>query len=394
MEIINGFKFTGAILVTVLALAGCNDSNVATAEPYASSIPVDSGIKITVFTDELGADWSTYSCCDTEGATLVTDEYTTHNVVSEFSIGTTETTVGYAPESPIDISNITTKGTLDFDIKVVTAPTADGVVAGEIVPTSWILKFESNGGAYAGGEEIEIVISDLVVGTWKSISHPLSDLGNLDSTKVDNVLIFPVWGSGAGSVYRVDNVSFNENMDAMDPVIPEEVGNKINIFSDAVATNWSTYSCCATENALVITDEDATHGAVTQFSIIADTTVGYSTDSPIDITDMVTTGTLNFDLRVVTAPPADGVSDGEAIPTSWVIKFESNGGAYVGGEEVEVVITDLVVGTWKSISHPLNDLGTLDTTKIGKVLIFPAWGSGVGSVYNVDNVIFNESATN
>lgn len=385
------------ILVTALALSGCNDSNVDAPVPETPSTPetpTDDGIKIAVFTDELGADWSTYSCCDTEGATLVTDEDTAHDVVSEFSVGATATTVGYATTSPIDISNITTKGTLDFDIKVVTAPTADGVTTGDIIPTAWILKFESNGGAYNGGEEIEIAITDLTVGTWKSISHPLSDLGSLDLTKVGNVLLFPAWGSGAGSVYRLDNVSFNENKNAEEPTAPVESDNDIDIFSDEVTTDWSTYACCAPESAQIITDTDAVYGAVTQFTITADTTVGYSTDLPIDVTGITTTGTLNFDLKVVTAPTADGVSNGEAVPTSWVLKLESNGGAYAGGEEVEVVITDLVVGTWKNISHPLNDLGTLDITKIGKVLIFPAWGAGVGSVYSVDNVTFKENLAN
>jgi len=215
MKIISGFKLAGVALATTFALTGCGSDTYLVDTSVPAEPVVDT--KIAVFTDALATTWASYSCCATERSTFPTDG--DHGAVTAFSIDA-DTTVGYLTSAPLDISNITTTGTLDFDLKVVTAPTADGVTTGEAVPTSWVLKFESNGGAYAGGEEIEIVLNDLVVGTWKSISHPLNDLGTLDITKIDKVLIFPAWGDGAGSTYYVDNLVFNENGAASVPSAP------------------------------------------------------------------------------------------------------------------------------------------------------------------------------
>jgi hypothetical protein len=211
MKRISAFKLAGVALATTFALTGCG-SDTYQVDPRVSDASADD-TKIVVFADALGANWTSYSCCDaTNVATFPKDD--DHGTVTAFTYGNEDTTVGFSTSAPLDVSSFTETGTLDFDIKVVAAPSADGVTTGAPVITQWILHFESNGGQYNNGQTEEFPINDLVVGTWKSISHPLNNLDDLDVKNIDKVLIFPAWGEAAGSTYYVDNVVINKKPDS------------------------------------------------------------------------------------------------------------------------------------------------------------------------------------
>ena len=51
---------------------------------------------------------------------------------------------------------------------------------------------------------------------------------------------------------------------------------------------------------------------------------------------------------------------------------------------------DPVPGEWQTYTFDILTLldGGLDISQIDVVLIFPAWGAGLGAVYRIDNAVF------
>jgi hypothetical protein len=123
--------------------------------------------------------------------TEVTDSDPTYGAVLEITTGG-NTVVGLGSRAAIGGSgvNIDTGGfgTLEFDLKLVTAPTSG--------TTNWRLKTENPG--------VEIGIDAPVLDTWVHYSIPISDLGTPDA--LDLIMLFPDYGLNAGAVYRLDNV--------------------------------------------------------------------------------------------------------------------------------------------------------------------------------------------
>jgi hypothetical protein len=50
-----------------------------------------------------------------------------------------------------------------------------------------------------------------------------------------------------------------------------------------------------------------------------------------------------------------------------------------------------VVGVWQTYTFNLSDLSAagLDVSAIDVVLVFPAWGTGDGAVYRIDNMVIS-----
>ena len=104
-----------------------------------------------------------------------------------------------ATPDPYDASGIIENGVVRFDMKV---------IAGDAL--TWLIKVESGDGSNFA--EVNVNTStegaDPVVGEWQTYTFPLSDFADigLNPTAVDVILIFPAWGTGAGAVYRIDNL--------------------------------------------------------------------------------------------------------------------------------------------------------------------------------------------
>ncbi|MGL6349263.1 MAG: hypothetical protein ACRC2U_05295, partial [Aeromonas sp.] len=163
--------------------------------------------------------------------------------------------------------------------------------------------------------------------------------------------------------------------------------DRITIFNDAANPKWAAWDCCAGSTPSVIQDSDSAHGAVTAFEINGATVAGFSTrndhgavnGTPIDVSAWRETGTVSFDLKLTQ----------EAGATDWKFKAE-----YVGGGAVELSLPNVpALNTWTSYKINLKDLAQagLDLSKVDLVLMFPAWGSGIGSKYLVDNVVFSST---
>ena len=334
--------------------------------------------EVVFFDDGENPDWVMWDCC---GGSMPTEELDDddHGLVAQFSIGEAPTVMGFITrgangggDTPFDASVILQTGVLEFEMKVVDAPSSPDA--------SWLIKLESSDGATA----VELPVTDSqegvapVTGEWQTYTFKLSDLsdGGLDVSAIDVLMIFPAWGTGNGAVYRVDNARI------YDP--SAESANGIKLFEDVAADGWSIWDCCGGSTPTVEMDEDDSKGAVAQFIIGSQPTVmGFLADDGVsyDASALLSTGVVRFDMKVVSNP-----SDPDS---SWLFKIESTGEVTA----VELPLTDSVegkapvLGQWQTYTFTLQQLfdAGLDISDINVLMVFPAWGTGDGAVYRIDN---------
>lgn len=359
------------------------DALVIGAAPIPS--PPSTGIpqNLTIFDGTPNPNWAAWDCCGGTTPGLVTDA--DRGDVYEFSVAATPTVNGFTSReefitdeqgqaTPFDASPIVETGSISFDMQVVSAPNDAASV--------WKFKVESVGASTA--VELDITASSEgvapVSGQWQTYTFPLQMLADagLDVSAIDVLMIFPAWGSGEGAVYRVDNVKISADIS-----FPELV-----LFADQQNPDWPMWDCCAGSSPTEEMD-DAEHGTVAQFSIGATPTVmGFITrsanggsDTPFDATTLLDGGLVQFEMKVVNAPASPDAS--------WKFKVEADNAA----SAVELDLTASVegqapvTGQWQTYSFSLEALAAagLDVSAIDVIMIYPAWGTGEGAVYRVDN---------
>jgi len=163
------------------------------------------------------------------------------------------------------------------------------------------------------------------------------------------------------------------------------------IFENMALAKWALWDCCAGSTPSVETD-DVDHDQVAEFDVLgaAETVQGFTArdadgavgGTPFDASAFSSTGTLSFEMKVVTAPAAG---------TPWILKLESVGAATDTGDlnlNSSNEGAEPVVGQWQTYTFNLSALAAagLDLSAIDLVMIFPAWGQGAGAVYRVDNL--------
>ena len=351
----------------------------------ASPVP-DVAVPITIFADGENPLWKLWDCCGGTMPEVVVDD-AQHGAVAEFQVLNNDGAVlGFNSRPdysdggvPFNASSMLTTGSVSFEMKVVAQPTS---------ATVWTMKIEAdNNTSFA---EVALNTSnegvDPVAGEWQTYTFNLSDLTDigLDISAIDVIMIFPAWGTGAGAVYRVDNLTIAEPGNV---VYPELI-----LFEDAINPEWPLWDCCAGSTPTEEMDDEA-HGLVAEFSVLdsPETVQGFfgRDNGSFDASALLTEGVFQFEMRIVT-PPADG--------TPWLIKIEADGNTSF----IEVNLNtsneglDPVAGVWQTYTFDLlsmADVG-LDISAIDVVMVFPAWGAGAGAVYRVDNAkIFNPNAT-
>ncbi|KMT64442.1 glycoside hydrolase family 16 protein [Catenovulum maritimum] len=330
-------------------------------------------VELVLFEDTSNLQWPIWDCCGGSTPTEETDD-ADHNTVAEFIIGASPTVMGFLAEDNLyfDASSIQTEGVVQFEMKVTSAPNDAAAV--------WKFKVES--GDTTTAVELDLTDSNEglapATGVWQTYTFPLQMLADqgLDTSAIDVIMIFPAWGTGEGAVYRVDNAKiYNPN------AVSAPAG--LDLFKDMSAANWSIWDCCGGSTPAEQTD-DAPYGTVAEFAIGASPTVmGFLADDNVyfDAEALAATGSVKFDMKVVTAP-----NDAAAV---WKFKIESGDTTTA----VELDLTDSneglapATGVWQTYTFPLQKLADegLDLTAIDVVMIFPAWGTGEGAVYRVDN---------
>jgi hypothetical protein len=105
-------------------------------------------------------------------------------------------------------------------------------------------------------------------------------------------------------------------------------------------------------------------------------------DVYLDASTLFDNGVVSFEMKVITAPNNAG--------SVWKFKIES-------GDETTAVELDLtasqeakapVVGQWQTYTYSLKTLSDegLDVSDLDVIMVFPAWDTGDGAVYRLDNV--------
>ncbi len=369
------------------------DALVQGKAPIPSPPSTGEAQNLTIFSGSLNPNWPAWDCCGGSSPAIIADE--DKGDVIEFVIGSQPTVVGFISRdefitdpngqaTPFDASPLLdVNGVITFDMKLNTAPTAGA---------AWNIKVESQDASTAAdfklNESIEGV--DPVVGQWQTYTFLLSAFADkgLDVSAIDVVMVFPDWGAGDGAVYNITNLSIEGDIGAS----PELV-----IFTDNENTSWPMWDCCGGSTPTIEMDGDE-HGNVAEFSIGANPTVmGFisradNTDAPapFDATSILANGVVQFDMKVTSMP-----TDASA---AWLFKIEANNAA----SAVELPLSDSVEGVspvadqWQTYTFNLSDLANagLDVSALDVLMIFPAWGSGDGAVYRVDNVkIYDPNAS-
>ena len=338
--------------------------------------------ELTIFEDGQNPDWPMWDCCGGSTPTEEMDDEE-HGLTAEFRIGAEPTVMGFITRSaagggdtPFDATALTDGGLLQFEMRVLSTPNN--------LDSTWLFKVESNGASTA----VELPLADSVEGQapvegeWQTYTFPISDLQarGLDVSAIDVIMVFPAWSTGEGAVYRLDNVKIYHPDSGQDA--PSASG--ITLFADTAADQWRIWDCCGGSTPTEEVD-DADHGTVAEFRIGATPTVmgiiaddGHSYDASALLTD----GAVRFEMKVSSMP-----NDTSA---PWLFKIESINVS----SAVELPISaslegvDPVEGEWQTYTFPLQtlyDLG-LDISAINVIMMFPAWGSGEGAVYRIDNV--------
>lgn len=377
-----GLDLSAIDVVMIFPAWGSGEGAVYRVDDVKIAAPATAKPELVLFKDQKNADWPMWDCCGGSTPTEEMDD-AAHGMTAEFKIGAAPTVMGFISKTAnggagktFDASALSETGVFRFDMKVVNAPASPDA--------TWKFKIESNNAAEA--VELDLTASTEgkapVTGQWQTYTFNIKDLAakGLDISAIDVVMIFPAWGTGNGAVYRIDNASF------FDTVAAPGVGLKL--FSDAAAPQWKIWDCCGGSTPTV-EDDDAAHGKTAQFIIgAAPTVMGILADDKVyyDATALLDTGVVRFELKVITPP--------QNPDAAWLFKIEG----FDAATAVELKLSDSlegktpVTGQWQTYTYKLKDLADkgLDVSAIDVLMVFPAWGSGNGAVYRLDNVSISD----
>lgn len=249
-----------------------------------------------------------------------------------------------------------------------------------------------------------LILNQAVGGNWpENVNNKGVDpaaFANGQAYVIDYVRVFqceanPATGKGCETI----RAGYDKADDALVegkapiPVPPSDgVARNLTIFDNTANPSWPGWDCCGGSTPTVV--NDPSRGGVMEFKVGASPTVnGFisraefikdpaGTPSPFDASPLLDKGSLSFAMKLVSAPNNPGAA--------WKVKVESNNAATA----VELDITASSegktpqVGVWQTYTFPLKKLADagLDLSAIDVVMIFPAWGSGEGAVYQVDDV--------
>lgn len=387
---------TGDFSIELLVSDGSDSANhnftITVSEATASNVA------LLVFENTALPQWAAWDCCGNSTPGLVTDD-AAHDQVTEFTISG-DTVVGFTARaddgavggSPFNASSITPSGSVSFDLKLTKLPDA-GVV-------NWKFKVESNGGA--SNAEVNLSSSQEahttpVLNTWQTYTFNLANLAaaGLDTSAIDLFMVFPVWGSGNGAEYYIDNLSvfdgggnYGSNISGGSLVIDITQGIDFE-GTEAEQTNWEAF-----ENG----DPSPALEFVTNPSLVGNTSTGVAKLTPLasdpccgKYAGVVTHQVQPFTLSASNALVKIWVYKDKISPVG--VKFEKfNGDGY--GSHGELTATNTKINEWEELTIDFtSQIGLPENTGISGIAIFPDMVDGRTSnaVTYLDNLTFTSN---
>jgi hypothetical protein len=347
--------------------------------------------EVVLFEDAANETWPLWV---NGGNDTVTEEFDdeAHGLTAEFTLGAEPTVVGFNARNEsnsFDASALLADGVIQFEMKVITAPTD---TSGQ-----WLFKAETAGGQNGTqgltGWEVPLNTSneglDPVVGEWQTYTFNIADLRATgeDISAIDLVMVFPTWGTGADAVYRIDNARiYNPNAGNA------AAGPSVEVYTNADNPEWPIWLNGGGDSGIEVAD-DVAHGNTVEFTLGADpTVVGFNArgvENSFDARALVASGVIQFEMKVMTAPTD---TSGQ-----WLFKAETAGGQNgtqgLTGWEVPLNTSneglDPVVGEWQTYTFNIADLNAVgeDISEIDLLMVFPTWGTGADAVYRIDNMV-------
>ncbi len=341
----------------------------------ATPPPPPTAEDVTLFADTLASGWVGFEDAS-GGVAVVTDSDSTYGEVLELTTGG-NTVVGIGSRTG-DGSTIDTNGyaALEFDLKMVTAPTSGTDV--------WRLKVEN--------PAAEIGLDPPTLGEWKNYSIPISDLGTPNA--LDLIMLFADYGANAGAVYRIDNVKLVAGSGG--PVVSSTSGGDLVInVADGIDFE-GTESQQATWDAFENGDPSAALEFVANPVMVGNTSatvakvVALAADPCCGKFAGVVTHTVTpFTLDATNALVKIWVYKDKISPIG--IKFERfNGDGY--GSHGELTATNTLINQWEELTIDFTaQIGLPENTGIDGIAIFVDMVDGrtADSVVYFDNITFN-----
>ena len=261
-------------------------------------------------------------------------------------------------------------------------------------------------------QDFFMILNLAVGGTWPTNANE----GGIDASafadagqtfEVDYVRVYqctadPASGKGCETIapgYETDVADGGLLVEgkAPSPSLTPGEANPITIFDDVLDKNWAAWDCCGGSTPALVSDDEA-RGNVYEFEVQngndgtvfgfitrslflpQDPTIGASA-TPHNALGMIESGYITFDLKVTSNP-----IDPDSI---WMFKIEAdeaNGGEWA--PELTEFGPSPVVGEWATYRVPLQAIADagVDLTLLDVIMVFPAWQTGNGAVFRMDNV--------
>ena len=364
--------------------------NVLIKAPAEGTAPPPSGeptVALSIFENSALPEWAAW--INAGGAiALVTDD-AAHGEATKFTL-TAPSVAGFTARDldgavggmPFDASAIAATGSITFELKLLRAPDA-GVV-------DWKFKVEG-----AGASELSLSASNEghttpVLDTWQTYTFPISALTGLDPSSMDLFMVFPNYNDAPGAEYLLDNVKIiDESGDVVDPdptptPTPTPVTEELVIFENAALPEWAAWINAG--GAIALVTDDAAHGEATKFTLTAPSVAGFTARDldgavggmPFDASAIAATGSITFELKLLSAPDA-GVVD-------WKFKVEGAGASELSLSASNEGHTTPVLDTWQTYTFPISALTGLDPSSMDLFMVFPNYNDAPGAEYLLDNI--------
>lgn len=381
----------GASQITLTVNDGTEDVmqtyTITVAEAGAIEAPRDATEASFIISDGLN-DWESW--IETNGSSqVIVDANAAYDNVTEVTINASQFVAGYKPTADgtsIDMSAFASTGTFEFDLKVTTAPTGT---------EEWFIKIEGDAGTLGdysifkdNGDH-----SAVEVGVWRHYSFSLSDLAGLDLTAINNVMLFPAWGSNGGAVYQLDNFAFYpDGAPEKEAVTSGDSGDgatttvALGVDFEGPQLTWSSFD---TDKVQYVTNPVTTGINTSATAAMFDIKQGNG-----EWVGALTQGIDNFALDATNCTVKLDVYKDTISEVH--LKFQKNNGVnadgIMWGSHGTKSAANTVVNQWETLTIDFCDMiGLPENDDIGALAIFPdkTGARSQDTVNHIDNIMFS-----